>query len=119
MPEPRKFNLRQAGSRSNNFGGTLPEIDKKRATAVLVRQSKSGADTAQAESRETQLGLQEYGKQLYGDDEPDVRLYDEKSGVSGQKRIDQRAQLDRLYQDMHRGLIGTILLTREDRLFRN
>jgi len=63
--------------------GTLPEIDKKRATAVLVRQSRSGADTAQAECRETQLGLQDYGKLLYGDDEPDVRLYDEGAGISG------------------------------------
>ena len=83
MPEPRAFKLRQAENRPNNPIGALPEIDKKRATAVLVRQSKSGADTAQAESRETQLGLQDYGRLLYGDDEPDVRLYDEGSGVSG------------------------------------
>ena len=119
MPQPRAFKLRQAENRPGNYTGALPEIDRKRATTVLVRQSKSGADTAQAESRETQLGLQEYGKQLYGDDEPDVRLYDEKSGISGTKRIDQRAELDRLYQDMHKGLIGAILVTREDRLFRN
>jgi hypothetical protein len=90
MPEPRTFNLRQAENRPSNYAGVLPEIDRKRATAVLVRQSKDGADTAQAESRETQLGLQDYGRLLYGDDEPDVRLYDEGSGVSGQKRIDQR-----------------------------
>lgn len=86
MPEPRTFKLRQAENRPNNYVGVLPEIDKKRATAVLVRQSKDGADTAQAESRETQLGLQDYGKLLYDDDEPDVRLYDEGSGVSGQTR---------------------------------
>jgi hypothetical protein len=97
----------------------LPKIDRKRATAVLVRQSKTGADTAQTESRETQLGLQDYGRLLYGDDEPDVRLYDEGAGVSGQKRIDQRNELDRLFQDMHKGIIGTIVLAREDRLFRN
>src|SRR6516164_7014942 len=86
MPQPITFKLRQPQNRPHNNVGVLPEIDKKRATAVLVRQSKDGADTAQAESRETQLGLQDYGKLLYGDDEPDVRLYDEGSGVSGQKR---------------------------------
>ena len=69
MPEPRAFKLRQAENRPNNYTGALPEIDRKRATAVLVRQSKTGADTAQAESRETQLGLQDYGRLLYGDDE--------------------------------------------------
>src|SRR5205807_1086592 len=119
MPEPRKLTLRQAGSRPNNYTGDLPEIDRKRATAVLVRQSRTGADTAQAESRETQLGLQDYGRQLYRDDEPDVRLYDEGAGVSGQKRIDEREKLDELYQDMHRGIVGTVILSREDRLFRN
>jgi hypothetical protein len=119
MPEPRAFKLRQADSRPNYYDGALPEIDRTRATAVLVRQSKTGADTAQAESRETQLGLQDYGGQLYGEDEPDVRLFDEGAGVSGQKRIDQREVLDRLYQEMHRGIVGTVVLSREDRLFRN
>jgi hypothetical protein len=118
VPEPRAFKLRQAENRSANYG-ELPEIDEERSTAVLVRQSSSGADTRNAESRETQLGLQDYGRLLYRRRMPDVRLYDEKSGVSGQKRIDQRAELDRLYQDMHKGIVGTILLTREDRLFRN
>ena len=119
MLQPKAFKFRQAEHRPNNYAGVLPEIDKRRATAVLVRQSKSGADTAMAESRETQLGLQEYSALLYGDDEPHVELYDEGAGVSGQKRIDQRAELDRLYRDMHKGLIGTIVLAREDRLFRN
>lgn len=119
MPELRAFKLRQAENRPSNYAGDLPEIDRKRATAVLVRQSKDGADTAQAESRETQLGLQDYGTLLYGDEKPDVRLYDEGSGVSGQKRIDQRQKLDLLYQDANKGIIGTIVLAREDRLFRN
>src|SRR5437588_11244982 len=119
MPQPITFKLRQPENRPSNYAGVLPEIDRKRATAVLVRQSKDGADTAQAERRETQLGLQDYGRLLYGDDEPDVRLYDEGSGVSGQKRIDQRQKLDQLYQDINKGIIGTIVLAREDRLFRN
>src|SRR5262249_8295505 len=50
---------------------------------------------------------------------PNVRLYDEGDGVSGQKRIDQREEMDRLYQDMNKGIIGTIVAVREDRLFRN
>lgn len=119
MPEPRAFKLRQAENRPNNYLGTLPEIDKKRATAILVRQSRTGADTAMAESRETQLGLQEYGAVLYGEDEPHVELYDEGAGVSGQKRIDEREHLDRLYRDMHKGIVGQIVMAREDRLFRN
>jgi len=90
MPEPRAFKLRQAENRPNNYTGLLPSIDRKRATAVLVRQSGIGADTEMAESRETQLGLQDYARLLYGEEEPDVRLYDEGAGVSGQKRIDQR-----------------------------
>src|SRR5437879_4819113 len=110
MSQPRAFKLRQAEDRRNNYTGLLPEIDKTRTTAVLVRQSKSGADTAMAESRETQLGLQDYSKLLYGDKEPDVRLYDEGAGVSGQKRIDQRQKLDLLYQDMNKGIIGTIVI---------
>jgi hypothetical protein len=119
MSQSRAFNLRQAEHRPKHYTDALPEIDKTRATAVLVRQSKTGADTAQAESRETQLGLQEYAKLLYGNEEPNVRLYDEGAGVSGQKRIDEREHLDRLYQDMHKGIIGTLVLAREDRLFRN
>jgi hypothetical protein len=53
MPQPRAFKLRQADNRPNNYTGALPDTDRKRATAVLVRQSKDGADTAMAESRET------------------------------------------------------------------
>lgn len=118
MAQPRVFKFRQAEHRPNYYD-RLPEIDTSRAVAILVRQSKTGADTAHAESRETQLGLQEYGRQLFGNAEPDVRLYDEGAGVSGQKRIDQRVELDRLYRDMRSGIIGTIVLAREDRLFRN
>ncbi|HEX7735301.1 MAG TPA: hypothetical protein VF458_10560 [Ktedonobacteraceae bacterium] len=119
MPQPRAFVFRQAENRRNNYTGELPEIDKTQTTAVLVRQSKTGADTAYGESRETQLGLQDYGRLLYGDDEPRVELYDEGAGVSGQKRIDQRAELDRLYRDMHKGIVGVVVMAREDRLFRN
>src|SRR6266581_3162649 len=107
MSQPvRAFIFRPSDTRPSASIDELPKIDRKRATAVLVRQSKTGADTAQAESRETQLGLQDYGRLLYDDDEPDVRLYDEGAGVSGQKRIDQREILDELYKDMNRWIIG-------------
>jgi hypothetical protein len=65
------------------------------------------------------LGLQEYGKLLYGEDEPHVELFDEGAGVSGQKRIDEREELDRLYRNMNQGIIGQLVMAREDRLFRN
>jgi Resolvase, N terminal domain len=119
MPEPRAFKLRQTENRPNHYTEALPKIDRKRATGVLVRQSRTGADTAQGESRETQLGLQDYGKLLYDEEEPLVKLYDEGAGVSGQKRIDEREKLDELYRDMHKGIIGQVVIAREDRLFRN
>src|SRR5260370_35826255 len=95
MAQSRSFKLRQADNRPNYYDGALPEIDRKRATAVLGRQSKTGADTAQAESRETQLGLQNYGRQHNRDDGPDVRLYDAAAGGSGQKRLAPVKGLDR------------------------
>ena len=119
MPEPRAFKLRQTENRPNHYTEALPKIDRKRATGVLVRQSKTGADTAQGESRETQLGLQDYSKLLYDEEEPLIKLYDEGAGVSGQKRIDEREKLDELYRDMHKGIIGQVVIAREDRLFRN
>src|SRR5690242_1261753 len=110
MAAPRTFNFRPSENRVFSPVGTLPEIDKKRITAVLVRQSTTGADTANAESRETQLGLQDYGRLLYGEEEPKVDLYDEGAGVSGQKRIDQRAELDRLYRNVHKGIVGQVVM---------
>ena len=47
MTQPiRAFKLRPAENRPNTYAEEMPEIDRKRATAVLVRQSKTGADTA-------------------------------------------------------------------------
>ena len=100
--------------------GELPEIDKVRATAVYVRQSQSGADDAHGESRKTQLALQDYARRLRRYDREDgVRLYDEGAGKSGQKRIDDRPELNRMYSDIVAGLISTVIVAREDRLFRD
>ena len=135
MPKPRVFKLREPEERRNNYTRELPQIDKTRATAVLVRRSKraiplseeelkelknkDGIETAYIESRQAQLELVNYAKLLYGSDTPNVLLYDEGDGVSGQKRIDQRDKMDKLYQDMNMGIIGTVVTAREDRLFRN
>jgi hypothetical protein len=131
---PKVFKLRQAEERPNNYTESLPVIDKKRATAVLVRRSKRATKLTEEElkelknkddiepyieSRQAQLELVNYAELLYGSDTPKVLLYDEGDGVSGQKRIDQREEMDRLYQDINRDIIGTIVLAREDRLFRN
>src|SRR5258708_18042462 len=99
MAQSRSFKLRQADNRPNYYDGALPEIDRKRATAVLVRQSKTVADIAQAASRETQLGLQNYGRLLYRDDEPYVRSYDEGARGSVQKRLDPQVVDNRLSND--------------------
>ena len=40
MPQPIAFKFRQAENRPNYYEGVLPKIDRKRATAVLVRQSR-------------------------------------------------------------------------------
>jgi DNA invertase Pin-like site-specific DNA recombinase len=39
--------------------------------------------------------------------------------VSGQKRIDQRKELNRLYNDIKQGLVGSLVVIHEDRLFRD
>ena len=96
------------------------QIDKKRYTAVLIRQSDHKAEADHIFSRESQLRLVLYAVRLRGDeDDKWVRLYDEGAGVSGQKRIDQRKELNRLYADIKAGLIGSLVIIHEDRLFRD
>ena len=96
------------------------QIDKKRYTAVLIRQSDHKAETDHIFSRESQLKLVYYAVRLRGDETDEwVRLYDEGAGVSGQKRIDQRKELNRLYSDIKAGIIGSLVVIHEDRLFRD
>jgi len=96
------------------------QIDKKRYTAVLIRQSDHKADTDHIFSREGQLKLVPYAMRLREDTTAEwVRVYDEGAGVSGQKRIDQRKELSRLYADIKAGLIGSLVIMHEDRLFRD
>ena len=96
------------------------EIDKKRYTAVLIRQSDDKADTDHIFSRESQLKLVKYAMRLRGDETEEwIKIYDEGAGVSGQKRIDQRKELNRLYSDIKAGIVGSVVIIHEDRLFRD
>ncbi len=95
-------------------------IDLSRKTGVLIRQSKKGADIESRESRLRQEGLVPVAIELRREvDGSNIILYDEGSGVSGTKGYDQRPQLSRLYQDIANGVIGSIVVARADRLFRD
>src|SRR5713226_5879037 len=103
------------------------QIDRERYTAVLIRQSDHRADEDHIFSRESQLKLPQYAMRLRGDETDEwIRVYDEEAGVSGQKRIDQRTELNRLYNDIKRGIVdkngikrtvGSLVIVHEDRLF--
>jgi len=96
------------------------QIDRKRYTAVLIRQSDHKAEADHIFSRESQLKLVWYAVRLRGDETDEwIRVYDEGAGVSGQKRIDQRKELNRLYKDIKDGLVGSLVIIHEDRLFRD
>ena len=57
---------------------------------------------------------------LRGDtDDSNILLYDEGAGVSGTKGYDQRPKLSKLYIDIANGVIGSIVVARADRLFRD
>jgi DNA invertase Pin-like site-specific DNA recombinase len=96
------------------------EIDRKRYTAVLIRQSDHKSEKEHTFSRESQLKLIQYAMRLRGDTTDEwIRLYDEGAGTSGQKRIDQRKELNRLYKDIKNGIVGSVVIIHEDRLFRD
>jgi DNA invertase Pin-like site-specific DNA recombinase len=96
------------------------ELDVTRKTGVLIPQSKKGADLESRESRLRQESLVPVAVALRGDpDQSQIILYDEGSGVSGTKGYDQRPQLSRLYVDVANGVIGSIVVARADRLFRD
>jgi DNA invertase Pin-like site-specific DNA recombinase len=96
------------------------QLDRIRDTAVLIRQSDHRAAEDHSFSRESQLQLVAYAQRLRGDTTDEhVRVYDEGAGVSGQKRIDERVELNRLYNDIKQRLVGSIVIMHEDRLFRD
>jgi len=95
-------------------------IDLTRKTGVLIRQSKKGADLDSRESRMKQESLVPVAIKLRGDSgSENIILYDEGSGVSGTKGYSERPELTRLYQDIANDVIGSIVVARADRLFRD
>jgi hypothetical protein len=110
------FKLYSSTTRRQNLRH-LPPVDMTRFSAVYVRQSDKDAETDHVESREMQIALVEWVKALRGDDK--VLLYDEGAGISGQKALHQRKELLRLYGDVKRGIIGSIFVTRPDRVARD
>jgi DNA invertase Pin-like site-specific DNA recombinase len=99
--------------------GQIP-IDLSRKTGVLMRQSRKGSDKDHYESRLRQESLVPVAMALRGDaDDTNILVYDEGAGVSGTKGYDQRPKLSRLYIDIANGVIGSIVVARADRLFRD
>jgi hypothetical protein len=117
---PSQYNRRNNDEMSaGRYIDSLPEIDISRIIALYVRQSGKDADDKNGESRKTQLELVHFARKIAGTSQVEVRTYDEGAGRSGQLRIDERPELDKLYADMDKGIIGTIIVAREDRLFRD
>jgi hypothetical protein len=95
-------------------------LDLSRKTAALMRQSRRGADEANPESRLRQEGLGRIAVEIRGDHDPLMVLpCDEGSGVSGQKKIYERPKLLELWKAIQDGTVGSIIVAREDRLFRD
>jgi hypothetical protein len=95
-------------------------VDLSRKTGVLMRQSRKGSDKDHYESRLRQESLVPVAVALRGDtDDSNILVYDEGAGVSGTKGYDQRPKLSRLYIDIANGVIGSIVVARADRLFRD
>lgn len=97
------------------------ELDLTRNFAVYIRQSKKGAHTEHGESRETQMALIKVAKHFLEKHHAHalVEAFDEKDGVSGQKGAHERPELFSLLARCREGKIGTIFVTKEDRLYRD
>ena len=48
-----------------------------------------------------------------------ILVYDEGAGISGTKGYDQRPKLSKLYLDIANGIVGSVVVARPDRLFRD
>jgi len=95
-------------------------IDLSRKTAVLMRQSMKKADKDHYESRLYQENLIPIAIKLRNDqDDRNVLVFDEGAGVSGTKGYDQREQLSALYLAIANDIVGSLLVARPDRLFRD
>src|SRR5438067_13308877 len=95
-------------------------IDLTRKTAVLIRQSMKKADKAHFESRLLQENLIPIAIKIRKDeDDRNILVYDEGAGVSGTKGYDEREKLSALYLAIANDIVGSLLVARPDRLFRD
>src|SRR5215469_9940761 len=95
-------------------------IDLSRKTAVLIRQSMKKADKDHYESRMLQENLIPIAMKLRGEtDETNILVFDEGAGVSGTKGYDERPKLSTLYLAIANDIVGSLLVARPDRLFRD
>jgi len=96
------------------------ELDLTRKTAALMRQSRRGADEHNPESRLRQEGLVRVAVEIRADHDPLMVIpCDEGTGVSGQKKIYERPKLLQLWEAIQDGTVGSVIVAREDRLFRD
>ncbi|HEU5378044.1 MAG TPA: recombinase family protein [Ktedonobacteraceae bacterium] len=95
-------------------------LDLSRKTAALMRQSRKDADEDNPESRLRQEGLVRVAADIRVDHDPLMVIpCDEGSGVSGQKKIYERPKFLALWKAIQDGTVGSIIVAREDRLFRD
>lgn len=95
-------------------------IDLSRKTGVLMRQSRKKSDQDHYESRLRQESLVSVAVALRNEeDASNILVYDEGAGVSGTKGYDERPKLSKLYLDIANGVLGSIVVARADRLFRD
>ncbi|HLI87720.1 MAG TPA: recombinase family protein [Ktedonobacteraceae bacterium] len=96
------------------------EVDLTRKTGVLIRQSRKKSDKSHYEGRLRQETMVPIAIAIRGDeDDRNIELYDEGAGVSGTKGYDERPKLSRLYIDIANDVVGSLVLARADRLFRD
>src|SRR5260370_41243381 len=85
-----------------------------------MRKSIKKADKTHYESRLFQENLIPIAIRLRGDDDDrNILVFDEGAGVSGTKGFDERKKLSALYISIANDIVGSLLLSRPDRLFRD
>lgn len=114
MPGPKKYKPQSNDASISLLPGALP-ID--RPIAVYYRQS-SMAQVGNISTDMQQIDLPRYVMSL-GWQANTIILIDEDEGISGAKRIDERAGMSRLFDLIITGKIGAVVVQAEDRLFRD
>jgi hypothetical protein len=95
-------------------------VDLSRKTGVLIRQSRKKSDKNHYESRLRQETMVGVAIEIRGDeDDRNIEMYDEGAGISGTKGYDERPKLSQLYIDIANDLVGSLVVARADRLFRD